>query len=209
MPDSTIQNLKNAKDFWDIPAIEKIETRLKNDPAYRDSLLKAINSQLTEEQRQSFEQQPWFRTLIWCIIIGVFLGALIYFLLQNKIDLFAKDSTRSATGTVAENENADIFQIPYSELLRKAEQEGNYRGAVRLLYLQTLKLLSEANIIHYQPDYTNLHYIEQLYQTKFYNEFSAVTRHYEYVWYGKFEISQALYSTIKTDFLTVQHKIAA
>ena len=51
-----------------------------------------------------------------------------------------------------------------------------YRGAVRLLYLQTLKIFSEANIIRYQPDYTNFSYVQQLFQTKFYDEFCTDRR---------------------------------
>jgi hypothetical protein len=139
----------------------------------------------------------------------VFLSAVIYFLAQNKINLFSKESKGSASDADSTDGKVDIFRLSYTELLRKAEQEQDYRSAVRLLYLQTLKLLSEANIIHYQTDYTNLEYVQQLYQTKFYDEFFTVTRHYEYVWYGKFEISKELFGKMKHDFLAVQNKLAA
>ena len=44
--------------------------------------------------------------------------------------------------------------------------------------------------------------------TKFYNEFFTITRHYEYIWYGKFDISKTLYGNLKNDFLKVQSKAA-
>ena len=206
LPDSTIQQLKSSKDFWYIPAIEKIETRLKNDPAFRDSLLKAANREFTNDQN-NFTQQAWFNTLLWCIIIAIFLGALAYFLLQNKINLFSKESLASASQTFSEDENADIFHIPYADLLRKAEKEENYRNAVRLLYLQTLKQLSETGRIQYQPDYTNLQYVQQLYKSNLYENFFTITRHYEFVWYGKFEISKGLYEKVKNDFLRLRDKV--
>ena len=76
------------------------------------------------------------------------------------------------------------------------------------MFLQTLKLLSDTNIIHYQPDYTDLDYLQQLHQTKYYNEFFTVMRSYEYVWFGKFEVSTERYAAIKNDFLKLQYKIA-
>jgi len=75
------------------------------------------------------------------------------------------------------------------------------------MYLQILKLLSDTNRIQYQPDYTDLHYLQQLHQTKFYDEFSKAMRSYEYVWYGKFDISNERYMAIKNDFMKLQNKI--
>ena len=49
--DSEVNALKNDDDFWYIPAIEKLETRLKNDPKFRDSLLKAHNRELIDEEQ--------------------------------------------------------------------------------------------------------------------------------------------------------------
>lgn len=205
--DKDVQELKNEKDFWYIPAIEKIETRLKNDPAFRDSLLKAGNREIADENKKDFRQQTWFHFVVWFIIIGVFLAAIIYFLLQNKINLFSEESA-AARENNNEDAHENIFQLSYNELLRKAEQEQDYRVAVRLMFLQTLKILSETNTVHYQPDYTNLHYLQQLHQSKLYNDFSKLSRNYEYVWYGKFEILKDRYASIKNDFLMFQHKIA-
>jgi len=94
--DKTVNELKRDDDFWYVPAIEKIENRLKTDAAYRDSLLKAANKEIADENEKSFSQQRWFRFLMWFIIIGVFLTAVIYFLFQNKINLFSKEAA-SAT----------------------------------------------------------------------------------------------------------------
>jgi hypothetical protein len=204
--DNEVKNIKSQEDFWYVPAIEKIEMRLKTDPAFRDSLLKAGNPEVTDNSQKDFRQQTWFRFIIWFIIIGVFLAAIIYFLLQNKISLFSKDAT-SISQSEESDVHEDIFNLPYNNRLLKAESEKNYRTAVRLIFLQTLKLLSETNHIKYQPDYTNLNYLQQLHQSGLYNDFSKVTRSYEYVWYGKFEISAENYAAIKKDFLMLQNKV--
>ena len=205
--DSDVKQLKGEEDFWYVPAVEKIEAKLKTDAAFRDSLLKAGNNEITGENKEDFRQQTWFHFIVWFIIISVFLAAIVYFLLQNKINLFSKEAISYSQH--AENDvHEDIFNLPYNSLLIKAETEKNYRIAVRLVFLQTLKLLSETNHIKYQPDYTNLDYLLQLQQSNLYNDFSKVTRSYEYVWYGKFEISSESYAAIKKDFLVLQNKIA-
>ena len=204
--DADIKALKTEEDFWYIPAIEKMETRLKNDPKYRDSLLNVKNRALKNENDNSIFTQPWFNTLLWIIIIGIFLAAVVYFLSQNKISIFSRDAASSADDE-SENEQEDIFHLSYNKLIQKAEKEQEYRTAIRLMFLQTLKLLSDTNTIHYQPDYTNLHYLQQLNQSKYYNDFSKVSRSYEYAWYGKFDISQERYAAIKNDFIKLQNRI--
>jgi hypothetical protein len=205
--DEDVKRLKDEDDFWYIPAIEKIEARLRTDAAFRDSLLKAGKNEIADNDKKDFRQQTWFRFIVWFVIVSVFLGAIIYFLLQNKISLFSKEATSSFDNE--ENDtHEDIFRLSYSELIKKAEAANSYRVAVRLIFLQTLKLLTDTNHIQYQPDYTNLNYLQQLHQSKLYSDFSKITRRYEYVWYGKFEVSADVYAAIKKDFLLLQNKIA-
>jgi hypothetical protein len=204
--DEEVSAFKKQDDFWYIPAIEKIETRIKTDPKFRDSLMNVQNKGLKDERENSLLYQSWFNTLIWIIAIGIFAAALIYFLVQNKISIFSKASEipgEEDTGEVHE----DIFRISYSKLIQSAEKEKDYRVAIRLMFLQTLKIMSEAGIIQYQPDYTDLHYLQQLEQSEYYNEFFKVMRSYEYVWYGKFAISTEQYTTVKNNFIKLQHKI--
>lgn len=204
--DADVKTLKNDADFWYVPAIEKMETRLKNDPKFRDSLLNEQHREFTDENQNGFLYQPWFNTLLWIIIIGIFAAAVIYFLIQNKINIFSKGSA-SLVEDATDEEDEDIFHLSYTKLIQQAEKEKDYRVAIRLMFLQTLKLLSDTNIIHYQADYTDLHYLQQLNQSKYYNKFFTVMRSYEYAWYGKFNIPAERYTAIKNDFLTLQHKI--
>lgn len=204
--DADVKALKAEKDFWYVTAVEKLEARLKTDPAYRDSLTKANLRGINDGAQKDFRQQTWFQFLIWFIIIATFLGAVFYFLLQHKINLFVPPSA-SAAQNDNEEMHENIFKLSYAQLLRNAEQEQDYRVGIRLLFLQTIKILSETKYIQYQPDYTNLHYLQQLHQSKLYNEFSLLIRSYEYVWYGKFELSHERYTSIKNSFLMFQHKI--
>lgn len=201
-----VNRYKSAKDFWYIPAIEKLETRMKNDPRFRDSLLAAKNKQLNISDFDASGLAGWINNVTWFFIIIIFTGAIIYFLLQNKISIF---SGRSAKGNseVMENPEEGLFHLSYNKLIQQYENENNYRDSIRLMFLQTLKLLSDANCILYRPEFTNLNYVQQLQDTKFYQEFISVVHNYEYTWYGKFNISAGRYAILKKDFMQFQNKI--
>ena len=212
--DKDVNELKKEDDFWYVKSIEKFKSSpeaVRFDKAQRDSLSKKEKAgtdtrQFPEEERYSINLPSWVGTLIWGIIIAIFLLAVGYFLLANKINIFSRSSSNNAN-TKADGEEIDLFKIPYHDLLQKAYSEKNYRLAVRILYLQTLKLLSEKNVIAFQADYTNMDYLQQLSHTMFYKDFFAITRHYEYVWYGGFTVSEPAFNTIRSDFNTIQNKI--
>lgn len=204
--DKTVEDLKAQDDFWYIPAIEKMETRMQSDPKYRDSLLHVHDRKLKEESGSSLLMQPWFNKLLWVFIIGIFIAAVIYFLVQQKINIFSRSSVAADHDNDSE-ELEDIFHLSYSKLIQQAEKNKDYRIAVRLMFLQLLKSLSDANAIQYQPDYTDLHYQQQLHNSKYYADFSKVCRNYEYVWYGKFEMTEERYASIKNDCIKLRNQV--
>ncbi|BAV06076.1 protein of unknown function [Filimonas lacunae] len=143
------------------------------------------------------------------VIVIVFVVLLGYFMYANKIGFFAPKNAL-VEGEGAGEEQEDLFSIQFKERLQKALQESNYRLAVRIWFLQTLRKLSDSDLIRYQPDYTNIDYLLQVQSNAPGDRsrlFSLVTSHYEYVWYGKFEVSKELYERISQDFITLQSKI--
>lgn len=212
--DSSIKKFRNSDDFWYVKAVEKFKqnvVRLRTDKGFRDSLaregyLEPDEQVFKSEQRTNLiTYPPWLQFVVWTIVIGVFVYALAYFLSANKISLFTRDAASTTPSTSAEKE--DIFHLTYQNLLQKAYAEKNYRQAVRILYLQTLKLMSEKNLIKFQPDYTNLNYLSQLSRTNYFKDFFNITHHYEYAWYGKFEVTEERFDKIKSDFESIRQKI--
>ena len=104
-----------------------------------------------------------------------------------------------------EDENAeiteqDLFSINFENETRNAVMAGNFRLAIRLWYLRTLKELTEKNLIQYGHEKTNSEYLGELYQTKYYKEFMKLTRNFEYAWYGKFELTEQMYQKVEKEF---------
>ena len=130
----------------------------------------------------------------------------MYYLADSNISLFRRNK-KVAVVAVDEEMPGDIFTINYEKEIDKAASMGNFRMAVRLMFLRLLKNMSERNIIRYQQDKTNLDYLMQLHSTAYYKDFFRITRNYEYSWYGKFEVSQDAYQFIRNDFEQFENRI--
>jgi hypothetical protein len=190
IPDSVLQRLRSDDAFWYANADFKKKTTEPQDFTFLQRLFR----------------QEWFRTLLWAIIIGAFLFVLILFFTKSNIRLFHRaPAALSTRGEAVLTEN--IFSIDYKTEISKAVQAGDYRLAIRLYYLQTLKLLSAQNIIQYKEDFTNSDYLLQLRPTSYYTAFKKLTRHFEYTWYGEFYVSADGFKTIETDFSTFKNSM--
>ena len=212
IPDSIISKFENDDDFWYINETQDFKNmylRLQSDPAFRDSLMKARGFDRQDKRVTVHEigtRPEWLDTFIWILVIAIVIASVIYFLSTNKISFFS----RSDKKIMGENENAeeeDFFTMKYPELIRRAVAEKNFRLAVRLHYLQTLKMMDEKKLIRYIPEHTNQHYLLQIQRTKYFDDFATVTRDYEYVWYGKFSLSEAGYQQVREDFTNLQNKV--
>ena len=149
----------------------------------------------------------FWNTLFWILVIGGFLALLVWFLSSGNISMFRRTSQlKSITGDEVEAEE-DIFNLDYEREINLAINEGNYRVAVRLLYLQTLKELAERNIIRYSHEKTNSDYLFQLFKTRYYKNFFQLTRHFDYTWYGGFVLSPATFQIIQKDFSTFKQQL--
>ena len=102
----------------------------------------------------------------------------------------------------------DINAINFDEEIENAIAKGNYRFAVRLLYLKCLKHLSNSGLIDWQIDKTNSAYISELKNQQQQDAFRMLTLQFEYVWYGEFLIDQQAFKTIDTSFRDFNKKVA-
>lgn len=204
LPDSLLNTWKKDKSFWYADSVfDNSITRSSQDmrmppPQQYDSSNKRRIVVEENSEYESATAAPWFHTLLLIIIIGGFVGFLLYYLSSNK-GLFRKKKVIAAGEKLIEEEE-DIFAINYQKEIDKAASTGNYRLAIRLMFLRLLKNMAEKHIIQYKQDRTNLDYLMQLSSTNYYNDFFSITRNYEYSWYGHFEVDETKYQLIKSQF---------
>lgn len=180
---SVIDSMQKDEDFWYANATFKKEKQ-KTEPATKTS--------------------NW-EGLLWIIIIIGFIGFLVIYLTNSNVALFRK--SKAIHLEEEELVTDDIFAINYQKEIDKATKAGNYRLAVRLHFLRLLKNLSDRHYIRYKHDSTNFDYLLQLNQQPWYQYFFRITRNYEYVWYGQFDVDREKFEILKKDFTNLEEKL--
>jgi hypothetical protein len=187
LPDGKLKELKKEKKFW-----------------YADSSFLKKNELISG--KTPFFMRDWVKTVFWILLVGGFAAALAWYLYSNNVRLFRKKDTTVKSDN-GEELPEDIFAIDYNREVEKALANKDYRMAVRLQFLDLLRLFSEKNVIQYRQDRTNLDYLFQLNNRPYYPLFFKVVRHYEYSWYGRFEVTKDSYSLIDMDFKTLKQEL--
>ncbi|HXL55631.1 MAG TPA: DUF4129 domain-containing protein [Chitinophagaceae bacterium] len=123
---------------------------------------------------------------------------------MNRINLFAPASPGNNAYTI---EDENIYAISFDEAIQQALQEGNYRLAIRLLYLQNLKILADKNFIVWQPNKTDTDYLREINKPGLQQLFKNITDIFEYVWYGNLVVVKEDFTEIKEDFSRFQNQL--
>jgi hypothetical protein len=175
----------NDEDFW-----------YKN---YRPTPKKKATVEEPVRNEVDYSQSETTRNLLLALAIGLFVALLVWFLMSNDILKFDRKNKTIENAQVELNEE-NIHEADFDRLLAKARADGNYPLAVRIQYLQVLKQLADKQLIDYKIDASNAKYVNQLFSTDYYKDFFALTRAYEYIWYGEYPINQEKYAIINNDF---------
>lgn len=189
---------------------EKKKNDMMNDEAFwyvNKAKQKKKEEKKSEEPSESFLNKQWFKTLLWFIIVGSFVVIIVWFLIASNVKLFKK---RSASIEKQEDDltTENIFDINYEKQLTKAIADKDYRSAIRFMYLQLLKMMSDRNIIQYKLERTNADYLGQLFSTAYYKDFFRMTRNFEYTWYGQFSINENTFNVIQQDFYNFKSRLS-
>lgn len=222
--DSAYQSTYNFNDYYQFkegitPA--RVEERkvpedrlnsVRSDDAYWyvNEAPKRKKEKVQEEpkERKTVFSEKWFRTLSWIILIGGFLALLIWFLATGNISLFRRKLKPAADDDVVEEQSENIFEMNFEKEIEKAVNEENFRAAVRLMYLRTLRDLSLRNLINYTHEKTNSDYLFQMAGSPHYKNFFRLTRNFDYTWYGQFPLNREGFSLVQADFNNFKQQLS-
>jgi len=204
--DTTLQ-----RSMWTYPADSLRLFRSQPEFGYMknlDSLLKKNQelqhkTQKVQRTNEPVNVFPFIQVLLWTLLIGALLFVLYRVFLSDR-GLFTSP-LRNKKLQVEEEQLTDDAYL--DQQLQLAIKEGNYRLAVRFLYLQSLNKLAARNWLQLSPDKTNYQYVRELAKPPLKPAFARITLHYEYAWYGDFIIQQNVFDPIKKEFEQFQQSI--
>jgi hypothetical protein len=141
-------------------------------------------------------------TVFQWTIISLAVVVIVFFIIKltgmTNVGLFGKynKGEKLSYSTLSE----DIHSIDFNTEIQKAVDEKNFRLAIRLLYLQSLKKLTDNGNINWQVNKTNLAYWQELGGTQYQQPFFEITRQFEYNWYGNRPSTEQEFGTLRQTF---------
>jgi hypothetical protein len=134
----------------------------------------------------------------YLVIIAAVIIIVILVTKKNARSLFYGEGKKTDLNFKELEEN--ISTTDFEKLIREAVEKKDYRKAIRLYFLKTLKHLSEKELINWKPDKTNFDYYLELSDPSKRNDFKQLSFLYEHVWYGDFSINEEEYKNTANHF---------
>ncbi len=185
--ENTLSDFKKDRDF-------NYETEPPQGSSLWDNILYWIYMQILN----LFSDKGVYPYIRWAIIIAFLVFIVLRILDVNVFSFFYSASKKANIGIFKIDE--DITKADIDSLIQKAKTEGDFRMAVRLLFLKLLKLLHLNHFIDWKQHKTNADYSYEISKHGFALKFKQLKYIYEYIWYGDFILNIELYQSIESDF---------
>jgi len=189
-------------------------TALKGSKAF--AYVKTLDSLLKKRQdeekppvkKEKKERNPFFVIIIKGLLWGVAIFVVVFLLFRLFLadGIFKKSSASHKKNPEAEEEII-VTNSDFNALIDQALRSNNYRLAVRYHYLKSLHKLSDNGLLQITPDKTNYQYVREISNYEYQNKLSALTLHYEYIWYGHVSINREQYEQVEQRFQSFFNKI--
>lgn len=137
------------------------------------------------------------------VLVVIFLVALyiVVRLFMNHRGRWFFEKKNETVAVTLSNVEEHIHEANFEALLSEAEQQGDTRQSVRLLYLWVLRSYTDNNIIRWNPDKTNIDYFSEIKDKILQKQFRYLSYLYNYIWYGGFSINDSEYRKARETFL--------
>jgi hypothetical protein len=131
--------------------------------------------------------------LIAFFVITVLL--VIYFIYKKRPELFLKEKKTLLPYKVEED---NIYRINFESELATALSSGDFRTAIRIIYLQTLRYIADKQWIDWQIYKTPTEYTYELKPVSLKTPFRDFTNRFLQVRYGNFKATRELFESMCT-----------
>ena len=125
-----------------------------------------------------------FRIVIYIVIALAFIALIAFILYRYQFKLFG----RAGKVTNENDEEDNIYGVDFDAVYAKAMVQKDYYKAVRIVYLRTLRWLSDGNKISWQLYKTPTQYTREFLSV----EFERMTTAFMRVRYGNYQASEEL-----------------
>ncbi len=211
-PDSTqkILSANNEEYTVDVRVLsDDVLEKYKNDPDFdyeggpkeADDWITKIKNWINQQLAIIYSSKV-YSTLLDYLYYGLMIAALILIIrglikADRRGLLFGKINSNEIK--IIESEE-DISQLNFDVLINAAVEGKDYKLAVRYLFLKSLKLLSEKEIIEIKNNKTNHQYLLEIKNSNISKAFQTTSSRFEWIWYGNFPVDEDVMKSSQKDF---------
>lgn len=168
----------------------------ESDPPPTDNLIAKWWNWLLQQLGTFFNSDSYAE--FWQYVVMIAMAILVLFLLYKaKVLDYVFPPAKDDSGLDYTIGKENIHEINFDEAIAQAYKDGDFRLAIRLQYLKTLKVLTDRSLITWTPHRTNHNYAEDLGRSPLRNDFEKITRYFEFAWYGAFPIEEPEFLEMK------------
>ncbi len=203
IPKDSLDSWKNDKKF---AYVKNMDTLLKLKDEETMAAYQPSSGNSSPSFLQRFLSSGFIQTLFWMIAIGIVIFILYKLVLSKGNFIFRKNSSSSSAAREIEEAHDIDNASDYDALIRQSYKLEDYRMAVRYLFLKTLRLLADKQLLQHSTDKTNFQYVQEMVPEKK-NDFANLVLNYEYIWYGNLKIVPDQYTQVEKKFTSFNSKI--
>lgn len=196
---------------WDLREVDKVKwQKIKKDKRFIYKKIKKKKKEKKKKKRKGFDGSflnSGIIKLFLYILFGAFLVYIIYLFIKNNDLSFKKNIKDKEVVQEEPWENVQSFE-EWELALQKALQEKDYRLATRIYYLHTLNILDKNGHVLYKEDKTNWYFVQKLFGGPLHDDFMELTKSFDYIWYGEYQITEAQFAQLQSQFKEFHYKIA-
>jgi len=191
VPSTVITRYKKDKDF-----------AYANDPAYwkKDPPPSADQEWSLRYFLYKLFSYPLARMIIYILVGALLVWGLYKIVTENKLHLFYKAPRKLSNGAGDGGDLTDLGEEDLEEKIRLAIQAKDHKLSTRYLFLKTLRLLDQRELIRYHAQSTNQEYLQQMTPQPQAKEFRFLLGAYEHVWYGDFPLDEGQFERLVNYF---------
>ncbi|OJV54655.1 MAG: hypothetical protein BGO31_06710 [Bacteroidetes bacterium 43-16] len=199
------QSISRNPEFQYEKEVEKVKEEQKN----KDNWLTAFLTWLAKVLGGFFEflfSGPG-KILLWTIV-ALILAWLVFLIFKRRgVYLFARSDKKIKKNKNLDETADDFIPESWESVIHQAEVNGNYRLAVRHSFRHILHLAELGKIISLEKSLSNHQVLAAMKKSNAYEEFRKLLRHYEYTWYGSFDIRESAYAGIKSIYVKLRDQL--
>jgi hypothetical protein len=146
----------------------------------------------------------WGRVLLYAGLVALIVLLVMMLLKVNAFKMFYGRSASSAKFDVMEE---NIHEMDFERLIQESIDQQNFRKAIRLTFLYSLKLLSDRQLILWELGKTNHDYVGELEKTELKNGLNELSFYFDYAWYGNFLVTRETFNKVQSMFQDFKSKL--